>query len=223
MQIPQQPPPPLSSSSTNDNTKTTLFIILTTSFFSLLFIFTLSSYSFNTSSISTHGRPDPYLFPNREPTFTKIPSDPTPPSIAYLISGSKGDLDRVLRLLYATYHPKNQYLLHLDLSAPQTDRDQLALSVQSVPIFKAAQNVNVIGKADFAYPKGSSTISATLHGAAILLRLPKKWDWFVNLGAADYPLVTPDGKRFKLFWWHLCFLFSSSFVLGLYDVGFCWF
>lgn len=61
-----------------------------------------------------------------------------------------------------------------------------------MPIFKAAQNVNVIGKADFAYPKGSSTISATLHGAAILLRLPKKWDWFVNLGAADYPLVTPD-------------------------------
>ncbi|XP_011002162.1 PREDICTED: xylosyltransferase 1-like [Populus euphratica] len=192
MQIPQPPPPPPSSSSTNDTTKTTLFIILTTSFFSLLFIFTLSSHSFNTSSLSTHGLPDPYLFPNRQPTFTKIPSDPTPPSIAYLISGSKGDLDRVLRLLYATYHPKNQYLLHLDLSAPQTDRDQLALSIQSVPIFKAAQNVNVIGKADFAYPKGSSTISATLHGAAILLRLPKKWDWFVNLGAADYPLVTPD-------------------------------
>jgi len=84
-----------------------------------------------------------------------------------------------------------------------------------VPIFKAAQNVNVIGKADFAYPKGSSTISATLHGAAILLRLPKKWDWFVNLGAADYPLVTPDGKRFKLFWWHLCFLFSNILVLFL--------
>ncbi|KAB5573178.1 hypothetical protein DKX38_000372 [Salix brachista] len=197
MQIPQPspPPPPLSSSSsfsTKDNTKTTLFIILTTSFFSLLFIFTLTSHSFKTSSLSAHGRPDPYLFPNRQATFTKIPSDPTPPSIAYLISGSKGDLDRILRLLYATYHPKNQYLLHLDLSAPQTDRDQLALSVQSVPIFKAAQNVNVIGKADFAYSKGSSTISATLHGAAILLRLPKKWDWFVNLGAADYPLVTPD-------------------------------
>lgn len=92
----------------------------------------------------------------------------------------------------ATYHPRNQYLLHLDLSAPQTERDDLALAVQSIPIFKAAQNVNVVGKADFAYPKGSSAISFTLRGASILLRLSPNWDWFVSLNAADYPLVTQD-------------------------------
>lgn len=68
----------------------------------------------------------------------------------------------------------------------------MALAVQSIPIFQAAQNVNVIGKADFAYPRGSSTISATLHGASIFLRLSSNWDWFISLGAGDYPLVTQD-------------------------------
>ncbi|EEF44299.1 transferase, transferring glycosyl groups, putative [Ricinus communis] len=181
------------SSAIKDSTKTTLSIILATSLFSLLFILSLSP---STTSLhtTTHARPDPYLFPNRQPTFTKVPSDLSlsPPSIAYLISGSKSDTGRILRLLYATYHPKNQYLLHLDRFAPQSERDKLALAIQSVPIFKAALNVNVIGKADFAYPKGSSSISATLHGAAILLRLSKNWDWFINLNAGDYPLVTQD-------------------------------
>ncbi|XP_050218415.1 beta-glucuronosyltransferase GlcAT14A [Mercurialis annua] len=200
MQLPQPPLPTTTAAAGNsptttskDHTKTTIAVILTTSLFSLLFIFSLSpSTSLHTSS--GHTRPDPFLFPTRQPTFTKLPSDlpVSPPSIAYLISGSKSDSDRILRLLHATYHPKNHYLLHLDRFAPQSERDKLAINVQSVPVFKAALNVNVIGKADFAYPRGSSPISATLHGAAILLRLSKNWDWFVNLNAGDYPLVTQD-------------------------------
>lgn len=50
----------------------------------------------------------------------------------------------------------------------------------------------MIGKADFAYPKGSSGLSSTLHGASILLRISGNWDWFINLSASDYPLVTQD-------------------------------
>ena len=167
--------------------KTALYIILAASLFTLLIF--LSSTSTSTSASTSQIRPDPYLFPTSQTS-----SDPSPPSIAYLISGSAGDSGRILRLLLATYHPKNQYLLHLDRTAPQSERDGLALSVQSTPIFKAAQNVNVVGKADFAYPKGSSGISFTLRGASILLRLSQNWDWFVTLNAADYPLVTQDGN-----------------------------
>ncbi|KAK1567311.1 hypothetical protein Q3G72_010729 [Acer saccharum] len=188
MQHPIQPPgtPPLS---VQKDQSRGISVIIATFFFSLLFILTLS---FSTSPASVQPQPDPFLFPTR-PTFpNKIPSDPSPPSIAYLISGSSGDSGRILRLLFATYHPKNHYLLHLDSSAPQSDRDRLAVSVQSVPVFRAAQNVDVIGKADFSYSKGSSPISSTLHGASILLKLSKNWDWFINLNAADYPLVTQD-------------------------------
>lgn len=67
-------------------------------------------------------------------------------------------------------------------------------------IFKAAQNVDVIGKADYAYPRGSSRISSTLHGASILLRLASSWDWFIPLNAGDYPLVTQDGNKKNFFW-----------------------
>ncbi|XP_022761985.1 beta-glucuronosyltransferase GlcAT14A-like [Durio zibethinus] len=174
-----------------DHSKTTLYIILATSFFSLLFILSLPSTSSSSQSLITTGR-DPVLFPNRPISRTEIPSGPTSPSIAYLISGSAGDSARILRLLFASYHPRNHYLLHLDLSAPQTERDRLAVTVQSVPIFRAAQNVDVIGKSDYAYPRGSSTISSTLHGASILLRLSSNWDWFISLNAGDYPLVTQD-------------------------------
>ncbi|OWM67935.1 hypothetical protein CDL15_Pgr010873 [Punica granatum] len=137
-------------------------------------------------------KPDPLLFPARHLSAFVSSSDPPPPSIAYLISGSAGDSARILRLLYAAYHPRNHYLLHLDRFAVQSDREKLALSVQSDPILVAARNVDVLGKADFAYPKGSSPISATLHGASVLLRLAPNWDWFINLDARDYPLVSQD-------------------------------
>ncbi|GAV76630.1 Branch domain-containing protein [Cephalotus follicularis] len=190
-----KPSVPLISSIKDINNKSSIYFIITlTSIFSLLFILSLSSISQPPTQPNTRyqSRPDPHLFPPRPPFTNRIPSDPTPPSIAYLISGSKSDSARILRLLYASYHPRNHYLLHLDLYATQAERDRLALTVQSLPLFRAAQNVNVIGKADFAYPKGSSPISATLHGASILLRLTKKWDWFINLRACDYPLVTQD-------------------------------
>ncbi|KAA8518889.1 hypothetical protein F0562_016337 [Nyssa sinensis] len=42
---------------------------------------------------------------------------PKLPRFAYLISGTKGDGPRLKRLLQAVYHPRNYYLLHLDLEA----------------------------------------------------------------------------------------------------------
>lgn len=83
-------------------------------------------------------------------------------------------------------------MLHLDQSASQKERDKLALYVQGVKVFWAAQNVNVVGKSDVVSSKGSSFLSAVLHGAAILLKLCEDWDWFVNLSVNDYPLVTQD-------------------------------
>ncbi|KAB2009355.1 hypothetical protein E1A91_D10G165200v1 [Gossypium mustelinum] len=188
--------PPFTPSTTaattlsKDNSKCTPYIILASFFFSLLFILSLLSTSASQSLLTI--RRDPSLFPNRPVSLTKIPYGPTPPSIAYLISGSAGDSARILRLLLATYHPRNHYLLHLDLSAPQTERDRLAVTIHSVPIFRAAQNVDVIGKANYAYQRGSSTVTSALHGASILLRLSSKWDWFISLSAGDYPLVTQD-------------------------------
>ena len=35
-------------------------------------------------------------------------------------------------------------------------------------------------------------VTNTLHAAAILLKEGGEWDWFINLSASDYPLVTQD-------------------------------
>ncbi|GFQ06511.1 xylosyltransferase 1 [Phtheirospermum japonicum] len=156
-------------------------------------------------------------------------SPPRPPSIAYFISGSTNDSGRVIRLLRSIYHPKNQYLLYLDRSASQTDRDALAVIVQSVPLFRAAQNVHVIGKADYVFSNGPSALSSTLHGASVLLRVSSNWDWFINLSAADYPLVTQDENTEMFFATqkrplpdaYRLFTGSSSAVLSRNLIEFC--
>ena len=65
------------------------------------------------------------------------------------------------------------------------------------PLFKEVGNVVVIGKANLVTYRGPTMIATTLHGAAILLKNFKDWDWFINLSASDYPLVTQDGTRFS--------------------------
>ncbi|TQD86823.1 hypothetical protein C1H46_027587 [Malus baccata] len=35
-------------------------------------------------------------------------------------------------------------------------------------------------------------VTNTLHATAILLNEGGEWDWFINLSASDYPLVTQD-------------------------------
>jgi hypothetical protein len=51
----------------------------------------------------------------------------------------------------------------------------------------------MISKANMVTYKGPTMVANTLHACAILLKMGKDWDWFINLSASDYPLVTQDG------------------------------
>lgn len=115
------------------------------------------------------------------------------PRLAYLISGTKGDSHRMMRTLQAVYHPRNQYVLHLDLEAPPKERLELAMSVKSDPTFRGVENVRVMSQSNLVTYKGPTMIACTLQAVAILLRESLDWDWFINLSASDYPLVTQDG------------------------------
>ncbi|XP_052148626.1 beta-glucuronosyltransferase GlcAT14A-like [Oryza glaberrima] len=143
------------------------------------------------SSPSSSSSPPP---PPSPPHHVPLPVDassagPAPPSLAFLLTGSAGDADRLLRLLLATYHPRNLYLLLLDGAASAGDRARLARQARAGP---GRANVHVVGDPGFANPRGASTLAATLHGASLLLRVGQDWDWFVHLDAGDYPLITPD-------------------------------
>lgn len=110
-----------------------------------------------------------------------------------MITGTKGEVARVRRLLQAAYHPRNYYLLHLDLEAPESERIELAKYVKSENAFRQFGNVMVIGKADLITYRGPTEIASMLHAIAILLKKAKDWDWFINLSSSDYPLVPQDG------------------------------
>ncbi|OIW08253.1 hypothetical protein TanjilG_15214 [Lupinus angustifolius] len=130
---------------------------------------------------------------------TKITPAPPPPLVgatiprfAYLISGSKGDLEKLWRTLHALYHPLNHYVVHLDLESPLEERLELASRIEKQPIFTKVGNVFMIQKANMVTYRGPTMVANTLHACAILLKRSKDWDWFINLSASDYPLVTQD-------------------------------
>ncbi|CAL1414573.1 unnamed protein product [Linum trigynum] len=115
------------------------------------------------------------------------------PRLAYLISGSAGDGVNLKRALKALYHPRNQYVVHLDLEAPLEERLELIRWVkEGEKVFQEVGNVRGVARSNLVTYRGPTMVSNTLHAAAILLRDGGEWDWFINLSASDYPLVTQD-------------------------------
>lgn len=136
-----------------------------------------------------------------------------PPRFAYLISGTKGDSQRLLRTLQAVYHPRNQYILHMDLEAPPRERLNLTMTVKNDPTFRQVLNVRVMEQSNLVTYKGPSMIATTLQAIAIMLKESSDWDWFINLSASDYPLVTQDGKCYASYYrfWFLTFCTYSMY------------
>ncbi|XP_058086134.1 beta-glucuronosyltransferase GlcAT14B [Magnolia sinica] len=139
------------------------------------------------------------------------PAKAFPVSFAYLISASKGDIDRLKRALRVLYHPANHYLLHLDVDADPAERLALSEFVAGEPTFAHFGNVWIVGKSNLVTYRGSTMLANTLHAMSMLLRTCK-WDWFINLSASDYPLVTQDDliHAFSNLPRHLNFIQHSS-------------
>lgn len=164
-----------------------VFSLLTSTLLIILSLFTPSN-PFRQTPIKTQQAP---LFVesklNISPTGTNLI-----PRLAYLISGSKGDGESLKRTLKALYHPLNQYVVHLDLEASVEERLELFDFVKNEELFGRVGNVRVVGRSNLVTYRGPTMVSNTLHAAAILLKEGGEWDWFINLSASDYPLVTQD-------------------------------
>uniref|UniRef100_A0A7N0TZJ8 Uncharacterized protein n=1 Tax=Kalanchoe fedtschenkoi TaxID=63787 RepID=A0A7N0TZJ8_KALFE len=139
---------------------------------------------------STSSTPEPQFVEQR---LHATPTSPdSVPKLAYLISGSSGDGATLRRTLKALYHPRNQYAVHLDLEASAAERLELFQFVENDAVFGKVGNVRMVVRANLVTYRGPTMVSNTLHAAAILLREGGHWDWFINLSASDYPLVTQD-------------------------------
>ncbi|XP_020585497.1 beta-glucuronosyltransferase GlcAT14B-like isoform X2 [Phalaenopsis equestris] len=131
-------------------------------------------------------------FPTNSSGTLPFSGDRRPPKLAYLISFTRGEGRRVKRLLRAVYHPWNYYFLHVDLAASAEERQDMKEFVGSEPVFVKFGNVRVMANAEVVTVKGPTVLSSMLHASAILLREVKDWSWFINLDAADYPLISQD-------------------------------
>lgn len=58
-------------------------------------------------------------------------------------------------------------------------------------MIKRVGNVMVVGSSDLVTQKGPTEVASMLHAIALLLKR-SEWDWFINLGASDYPLMPQD-------------------------------
>ncbi|WZZ06668.1 beta-glucuronosyltransferase GlcAT14A-like [Brassica napus] len=152
----------------------TLFSVVFLSVFLLLLLYSLSAFTSK-----------PFPSPIRH-------GPHHPPAFAYYITGGCGDGDRIFRLLLAVYHPRNRYLLHLGAEATEAERLSLLSRLKTVPAVNAFGNVDVLGRVDRLSDNGASKTAATLHAVSILLKLGRSWNWFIELSALDYPLITQD-------------------------------
>lgn len=162
---------------------------------SILIIFSL----FSTSSSNPFHQTPLKSKTHQNPVFveSKLYISPTKPAssipkLAYLISGSSGDVESLKRTLKAIYHPLNQYVVHLDLESPAEERLELVDFVNNEAVFQEVGNVRVVTRSNLVTYRGPTMVTNTLHAAAILLKEGGDWDWFINLSASDYPLVTQD-------------------------------
>lgn len=80
----------------------------------------------------------------------------------------------------------------MDQGASDSDHRQIAEFVSRNPVFRRVGNVWIVGKPSLVTYRGPTMLATTLHAMSILLRTCK-WDWFINLSASDYPLLTQDG------------------------------
>ncbi|KAK9290523.1 hypothetical protein L1049_008693 [Liquidambar formosana] len=133
------------------------------------------------------------LRPTRITSFNMNPKSGKayPVTFAYLISASKGDAVRLKRTLRALYHPGNYYLIHMDYGATVSEHQEIAEFVAGDPVFRQVGNVWVVGKPNLVTYRGPTMLATTLHAMALLFRT-RHWDWFINLSASDYPLLTQD-------------------------------
>lgn len=157
-----------------------------------LISFILTSLIFSLLYIPTQLNQSISIFKPAKSLFITKTSKPYPVTFAYLISASSGDTVKLKRLLRAIYHPGNFYLVHMDSGAPESDHSEIARYVSSDSVFSEVGNVWIVGKPNLVTYRGPTMLATTLHAMAMLLRTAK-WDWFINLSASDYPLVTQDG------------------------------
>ncbi|CAM9304583.1 unnamed protein product [Ascophyllum nodosum] len=82
------------------------------------------------------------------------------------------------------YSPLNFYLIHMDRKSSDKDRKEVMKLVEGLP------NARMLEPAQSVSWGGFSITLTALFGISTLVEWSKDWDYFINLSASDFPLMT---------------------------------
>lgn len=112
-------------------------------------------------------------------------------NIAFFLQVSTNTMPLVERLLRRLWHQDNIFAIHLDAKVPDWDANRLIALVAADPKYT---NVHFIEREPITY-KGVTMLLNTLSAIEFLLQKNARWDYFINVSGADYPLVTVQHMR----------------------------
>eukprot|EP00177_Eucheuma_denticulatum_P000707 GFKZ01001273.1.p1 GENE.GFKZ01001273.1~~GFKZ01001273.1.p1 ORF type:complete len:409 (-),score=61.48 GFKZ01001273.1:1051-2277(-) len=113
--------------------------------------------------------------------------------LAFFIQVSHVSLLQVPRLLRSIWHKNNVYVIHFDKKVHQERREQMVALLQEGNMGRSG-NILVMDSEPVSYA-GVSMLVNTLNAIELLLKKDGGWDYFINLSAQDYPLVSPSNLR----------------------------
>eukprot|EP00947_MAST-08B_sp_MAST-8B-sp1_P001901 g1901.t1 len=103
-------------------------------------------------------------------------------------AGSLAFLPRVMR---AIWHPRNTYAVHFDQGSLVKPELVGALLRH---LRSNYDNIFVMNAETITYG-GITIVLNTLSSMSALLRVPRRWDYWINLSGNDYPIVSPTHLR----------------------------
>lgn len=116
--------------------------------------------------------------------------------LAYFIQVAPSSVALVPRLLRAVYHPSNWYVLHFDTKIP-TETVDAAVAAAAAGVRGSGSdlpgNVHLLPREPVTY-RGITAVLNTLSAIEASLR-HASWRYFLNLSAADYPLLSAGATR----------------------------
>ncbi|GAB0492568.1 hypothetical protein MMPV_003835 [Pyropia vietnamensis] len=147
-------------------------------------------------------------------------SPPPEASIAYFLQVSPANVRLLPRLVRAIYHPNNVYGVHYDVKISAADakaategmaaaldagrggsRQRPPRGTTTTPNDGSATprptlppNIHLMERRAITY-RGVTTVLNTLDGMELLAKVDGRWDYFINLSAADYPLLSATAVR----------------------------
>mmetsp|Transcript_1706 Transcript_1706/g.3150 ORF Transcript_1706/g.3150 Transcript_1706/m.3150 type:complete len:388 (+) Transcript_1706:2968-4131(+) len=114
--------------------------------------------------------------------------------IAYFIQVSPGHLKHLERLLRVLHRAENVYAVHVDAKEDTDAVISFIRALRNGPRGESFLNVHFMDGEEISY-RGLTMTLNTIRGMEFLLEKDSSWDYFINLSANDYPMVTVENQQ----------------------------